>query len=67
MLRVRVVIILVGAALFVYALMPAERKKRWIDKLNQLVRSVALAILLYWLYMLAALLWNWLASHPEAM
>ena len=67
MLRVRVVIILIGVTLVVYALMPAERKKRWIDKLNQLVRSVALAIVLYWLYMLVAFAWNWLANRPEAM
>ena len=67
MLRVRVVIILIGVTLVVYALMPSERKKRWIDKLNQLVRSVALAIVLYWLYMLVAFAWNWLANRPEGM
>ena len=53
MLRLRAVAILVLLIFVVYALAPAERKRRWIDKLRELAKALALAMVLYWAYMLA--------------
>lgn len=37
----------------IYAIAPAERKRRWLDKLKELAKALALSIVLYWIYMLA--------------
>jgi hypothetical protein len=58
MLRVRNVVILlllIGAA---YAVAPPERKKLWLDKLRELGRALAIALVLYWIYMIAAFLYH---------
>lgn len=58
MFRIRVILILVVVATFVYWLMPASRKERLRGKLNEIVRATVLAIILYWIYMVGALAWK---------
>jgi hypothetical protein len=52
MLRLRAIAMLVLLILVVYNLAPDERKRRWIDKLRELAKALALAMVLYWAYML---------------
>lgn len=58
MFRIRVVIIVAGLVWAIYALMPSERKRRWSQKLAELVRALAIAIVLYWVYMLVLFLYQ---------
>jgi hypothetical protein len=53
MLRLRNVIVLVLIIAAVYALAPAEKKRRWHDRLRELGRALTLSLVIYWLYMLA--------------
>lgn len=52
MLRLRTLVILGLVIACVYALTPIERKRRWLDKLKELVRALAISIVIYWIYML---------------
>ena len=52
MLRVRVAVIVALLVWVIYALMPRERKRRLGQKLTELVRALAIAIVIYWIYML---------------
>jgi ABC-type antimicrobial peptide transport system permease subunit len=52
MFRLRNVAVLVLLIGVVYALAPAERKKRWRGKLRELFRALALSLVIYWIYML---------------
>ena len=36
----------------VYSLAPVERKRRWLDKLRELGKALALTMVIYWAYML---------------
>jgi hypothetical protein len=58
MLRVRNVVVLLLIIALVYALAPAERKKRWRDRLKELGRALTLSLLIYWLYMLVRYLYQ---------
>jgi hypothetical protein len=40
------------------ALAPAERKRRWLDRLRELGRALALSLVIYWVYMLARYLYQ---------
>ena len=62
MLRVRNFIILCLITLITYKIISGHRKKRLLDKIDKLVRSIALAILMYWLYMLGVFLWEQMIS-----
>ena len=53
MVRIRAIVIIVLMIGIVYALAPAERKKRWLDKARELARALAISIALYWVYMFA--------------
>jgi hypothetical protein len=53
MLKLRTVVVLVLIIAVVYALAPAERKRRWLDRLRELGRALTLSLVIYWLYMLA--------------
>jgi hypothetical protein len=37
----------------IYALTPIERKRRWLDKLRELSKALAIAMVLYWVYLFA--------------
>jgi uncharacterized membrane protein YbhN (UPF0104 family) len=52
MLRLRAIVIIVLMIAVVYALAPEERKRRWLDKLRELGKALALTMVLYWAYML---------------
>jgi len=58
MLRLRNVIVIVLIIGVVYALAPAERKRRWLDRLRELGRALTLSLVIYWLYMLARYLYQ---------
>ena len=52
MLKVRNVIVLLALIAVVYALAPAEKKRRWLDRLRELGRALTLSLVIYWVYML---------------
>jgi hypothetical protein len=58
MLRVRNVVVLILIIGVVYALAPAERKKRWHDRFRELGRALALSLVIYWVYMLVRYLYQ---------
>jgi hypothetical protein len=58
MLRVRNIALLVVLIVVVYALAPAERKRRWLDRLRELGRALALSLVIYWVYMLVRYLYQ---------
>jgi hypothetical protein len=53
MLKLRTVVVLILIIGVVYALAPAERKRRWLDRLREFGRALTLSLVIYWLYMLA--------------
>jgi len=53
MLKLRNIAVLLGLVAVVYALAPAEKKRRWLDRLRELGRALALSLVIYWIYMLA--------------
>lgn len=52
MLRIRNVVVLILIIAVVYAIAPAERKRRWRDRLKEFGRALTLSLVIYWLYML---------------
>jgi hypothetical protein len=52
MLRVRNVAVLLALIAVLYALAPAEKKRRWLDRLRELGRALTLSLVIYWVYML---------------
>jgi hypothetical protein len=36
----------------VYALAPAEKKRRWLDRIREFGRALTLSLVIYWVYML---------------
>jgi hypothetical protein len=58
MLRVRNVLVLLVIIGVLYALAPAERKRRWLDRLRELGRALTLSLLIYWVYMLVRYLYQ---------
>ena len=52
MLRVRNIVVLLAIIAVVYALAPAEKKRRWLDRLRELGRALTVSIVIYWVYML---------------
>ena len=53
MLRVRAIVTIVLLMSAIYALTPAERKRRWLDKLRELIKALTISMVLYWSYMFA--------------
>ncbi len=51
MLRVRAIVTIVLLISAIYAFTPAERKRRWFDKLRELVKALTISMVLYWVYM----------------
>ena len=52
MLRIRAIVTILLLIAVIYALAPAERKRRWLDKLRELAKALAVSMVLYWAYML---------------
>ena len=53
MFRLRAIVTIFLLIFAIYALAPAERKRRWLDKLRELARALAISMVLYWVYMFA--------------
>ncbi len=51
MLRVRAIVTIVLLISAIYAFTPAERKRRWLDKLRELAKALTISMVLYWVYM----------------
>ena len=58
MLRLRNVVLLILIIGVLYALAPAERKRRWLDRLRELGRALALSLVIYWIYMVLRYLYQ---------
>jgi len=52
MLKVRNIAVLLAIIAVIYALAPAEKKRRWLDRFRELGRALTLSLVIYWLYML---------------
>jgi len=52
MLRVRNIVVLLAIIAVVYALAPAEKKRRWLDRIREFGRALTLSLVIYWVYML---------------
>ena len=52
MLKVRNIAVLLAIIAVVYALAPAERKRRWLDRIREFGRALTLSLVIYWVYML---------------
>lgn len=52
MLRVRAIVTIIILIAVIYAFAPAERKRRWLDKVRELGKALAVSIVIYWIYML---------------
>ncbi len=57
MLKVRNIAVLLGLIAVLYALAPAEKKRRWLDRFRELGRALTLSIVIYWVYMLVRYLY----------
>jgi len=51
MLRVRAIVTIVLLIFAIYTFTPAERKRRWLDKLRELAKALTISMVLYWVYM----------------
>jgi hypothetical protein len=51
MFRFRTLVLLGLVIFLVYALAPPERKRRWLDKGREIVKALAISIVIYWIYM----------------
>ena len=58
MLRVRAIVTILLLIFAIYAFTPAERKRRWLDKLRELGKSVAISLVIYWIYMFIMYFWR---------
>lgn len=58
MLKVRNLVIIVLIIGVIYALAPSERKRRWLDRLREFGRAIAISLLIYWIYMIARFLYQ---------
>jgi uncharacterized membrane protein (GlpM family) len=58
MFRIRAIIIIITLAVIAYSLSPAHRKERIKGKFREVLYATTFAIILYWIYMLAAYLWE---------
>ncbi len=52
MFRARAVVTIFLLIFAIYAFSPPERKRRWADKLRELGKSLVIALVIYWIYML---------------
>jgi len=52
MLKVRNIAVLLGLIAVLYALAPAEKKRRWLDRFREFGRALTLSLVIYWIYML---------------
>ena len=53
MFRARAFVTILLLIFAIYTFSPAERKRRWLDKLRELGKSVVISLVIYWVYMLA--------------
>lgn len=58
MFRIRAIVTLALLIVTIYAFTPLERKKRWLDKLRELAKALAIAMVLYWVYLFALFFWR---------
>jgi hypothetical protein len=53
MFRIRAIVTLALLIAAIYAFTPIERTRRWLDKLRELSKALAIAMVLYWVYLFA--------------
>ncbi len=53
MFRARAFVTILLLIFAIYTFSPAERKRRWLDKLREFGKSVVISLVIYWVYMLA--------------
>ena len=53
MFRARAIVTILLLIFAIYTFAPAERKRRWLDKLRELGKSLVISLVIYWIYMLA--------------
>jgi hypothetical protein len=58
MLKVRNIAVLLALIAVLYALAPAEKKRRWLDRLREFGRALTLSLVIYWVYMLVRYLYQ---------
>ncbi len=58
MFRVRAIVTIVLLIGVIYTFAPAERKRKWLDKLREIGKALAISMVLYWAYMLALYYWR---------
>lgn len=58
MVKVRNLVVIALLIGVVYALAPPERKRRWLDRLREFGRALAVSLVIYWIYMLARFLYQ---------
>ena len=58
MLKGRNIVVLLAIIAVVYALAPAEKKRRWLDRIREFGRALTLSLVIYWVYMLVRYLYQ---------
>lgn len=58
MLRIRAIVSILLLIFLIYTFTPAERKRRWLDKLRELGKSLAISLVVYWIYMFIVYFWR---------
>jgi hypothetical protein len=58
LLRIRAILIIAAVAFLIYTLSPPHRKKKIKGKLKEVWFATIFAVVLYWIYMLAAFAWE---------
>jgi len=58
MLRIRAIVTILLLIFAIYTFTPAERKRRWLDKLRELGKSLAISLVVYWIYMFIVYFWR---------
>ena len=53
MIRLRAIVTILLLIFAIYTFSPEERKRRWLDKLRELARALAISMVLYWVYLFA--------------
>ena len=53
MFRIRAIVTLALLITAIYAFTPAARKQKWLDKLRELAKALAISMVLYWVYLFA--------------
>ena len=56
MFRLRNIVVIVLLIAGIYAIAPPEKKRAWRERLRELLRALVVALVIYWIYMIAVYL-----------